>query len=278
MTPLEPLFERPDLPWFGLPAALATLYGGDFGLARPRLYANFVASVDGVVTLPGPQESGAVISGGSEPDRFVMGLLRASAEAVVIGAGTFRKAARAVWLPESIFPPAAAAFAELRRKLGLTPQPQLVVVSASGALDPTQPALAGALVVTTRAGERRLAGTLPPGARVVAHDGPALRSTDLMDLLAAEDLRVVLTEGGPSLFGQLLRDGAVDEIFLTTSPRLFGRVVPDGRKSLVDGVDLAGRPLELVSVRRHESHLFLRYAADGTALRRSGPQLSSMMT
>jgi riboflavin biosynthesis pyrimidine reductase len=269
MTPLDVLFERPSLPRFGVPAALAALYGGDFGLTRPRLYANFVASVDGVVTLPGPRESGAVISGGSEPDRFVMGLLRASADAVVIGASTFRKAAGAVWLPESIFPAAAAGFAELRRGLGLAPQPQLVVVTASGVLDPTAPALVGALVVTTRAGERRLSGMLPSGTRVVAHDAPALRSSDLMDLLAAENLRVVLTEGGPSLFGQLLRDGVVDEIFLTTSPRLFGRVIPDGRKSLVDGVDLAGHPLELVSLRRHESHLFLRYTMDGAGLRRA---------
>ena len=175
MTPLELLFERPGLPHFGVPPALAALYGGDFGVARPRLYANFVASVDGVVTLPGPQESGAIISGGSAPDRFVMGLLRASADAVVIGAGTFRKASGADWLPESIFPPAAPSFAELRRRLGLPPQPRLVIVSASGSLDITRPALVGALVVTTRAGERRLAGTLPSGARIVAHDGPALR-------------------------------------------------------------------------------------------------------
>ena len=54
MKPIEPLFERDGLPRFGLPAALATSYGGDFGLARPTLYANFVCAVDGVVALPGP--------------------------------------------------------------------------------------------------------------------------------------------------------------------------------------------------------------------------------
>jgi riboflavin biosynthesis pyrimidine reductase len=265
MTPLEPLFERPGLPAFGVPAPLAELYGGDFGLARPRLYANFVASVDGVVTLTGRSESGAVISGGSEADRFLMGLLRASADAVLIGAGTFRKTPGATWWPESIFPSAAAAFAELRRGLGLAPRPRLVVVSASGAIDPSRPGLAEALIITTRTGERRLAGTLPPGARLLAKDGPALRSSDLMDLLGAEGLRVVLTEGGPTLFGQLLQDGVVDEIFLTTSPRLFGRMGVDGRKSLVDGVDLAGRSMELASLRRHESHLFLRYTLTAVA-------------
>jgi hypothetical protein len=42
--PLECLFERDALPRFGLPSALTALYGGDFGLARPAIYANFVAS------------------------------------------------------------------------------------------------------------------------------------------------------------------------------------------------------------------------------------------
>ena len=74
MKPIELLFERDGLPRFDLPAALATSYGGDFGLARPALYANFVSAVDGVVALPGPGESGGVVSGASEPDRFVMGL------------------------------------------------------------------------------------------------------------------------------------------------------------------------------------------------------------
>jgi riboflavin biosynthesis pyrimidine reductase len=75
-------------------------------------------------------------------------------------------------------------------------------------------------------------------------------------------LHVVLTEGGPSLVGQLVRERLVDELFLTTSPRLFGRKGNDGRKSLIEGVDLAGQSLQLLSVRRHESHLFLRYALE----------------
>ena len=51
-SPLERLFERPDLPEFTLPAGLAAAYGGNMRFARPRVFANFVASVDGVVALP----------------------------------------------------------------------------------------------------------------------------------------------------------------------------------------------------------------------------------
>jgi len=70
--PIERLFERNSVPRFGLSAGLAKSYGGDFGLARPLLYANFVSSADGVVALPIVGESGTVVSGNSEPDRFVM--------------------------------------------------------------------------------------------------------------------------------------------------------------------------------------------------------------
>src|SRR5438128_1967001 len=90
--PLQLLFEREGLPVFDLPEPLQVCYGGPFGLPGQCVYANFVASVDGVVALRTKEESGHIISGGSEADRFVMGVLRACADAVLIGAGTFRKA------------------------------------------------------------------------------------------------------------------------------------------------------------------------------------------
>jgi riboflavin biosynthesis pyrimidine reductase len=260
MTPIEQLFERDGLPRFGISAALAKRYGGDFGLARPLLYANFVSSADGVVALPIAGESGGVVSGNSEPDRFVMGLLRAAADAVLIGAGTFRAGAGELWHPESAFPEAREQFVELRAQLGLRPHPLLVVVTASGNIDVTQAALGDGLVVTTAQGEARMRGKLPSGARMVVLDARRFECRALLELLHDRKLQTILTEGGPSLVGQLLDEGLLDELFVTTSPRLFGRRTGDGRKSLVEGVDLDGRSLDLLSVRRHESHLFLRYA------------------
>ena len=266
MKPIERMFERDGLPRFALPAALAKSYGGDFGLARPLLYANFVCSADGVVALPGPGESGGVVSGNSEPDRFVMGLLRAVADAVLIGAGTFRAGTGDLWHPESAFPAAREQFVELREQLGLRPHPLLVVVTASGNIDEAQPALRDCLVVTTAQGEARLRAKLPIGTKlpgdlsIAVLDAQRFECHALLGLLHDRRLRVILTEGGPSLVGQLLDAGLLDELFITMSPRLFGRRPSDGRKSLVEGVDLGGLALELLSLRRHDSHLFLRYA------------------
>jgi hypothetical protein len=51
--PLELLFEHSDLPRFELPSELIASYGGTLGFESPCVYANFVASLDGVVALPG---------------------------------------------------------------------------------------------------------------------------------------------------------------------------------------------------------------------------------
>src|SRR5262245_19796751 len=257
--PLEVLFEREHLPRFELPAALVAAYGGGLGFSRPRLFANFVASLDGVVGLPEGGESGQIISGKSQADRFVMGLLRACAEAVIVGAGTFRRSTGHLWRAQTIFPGAAAAFAEARRGLGLAPEPRLVLVTGSGALEPEAPAVRDALIVTTPRSEAKLRATLPASAEIVALASDPIAPTELVALLHKRGYRLLLTEGGPSLFAELLAAKLVDDVFLTSSPKLFGQTPGDQRKSLVFGRDLGGTPLDLVSARRHGSHLFLRY-------------------
>jgi riboflavin biosynthesis pyrimidine reductase len=264
MKPLARLFEREGLPSFPLPTALAATYGGDFGLHRPAVYANFVSSVDGVVSLPDAGESGRVVSGDDEPDRFIMGLLRACADAVLIGAGTFRKAGGGLWHPETVFPAARALFADLRRQLGLRPHPLLVVVTASGNIDLAQPALHDALVITTPQGEKHMQAGLPSGARVAMLEAP-ISGHSLLDVLHTEGLQTVLVEGGPTLLGQLLKERLIHELFLTIAPRLFGRSQGDGRKSLVEGIDVQGCFLDLLSVRGHDLHLYLRYALQNRA-------------
>ncbi|HEX4475456.1 MAG TPA: dihydrofolate reductase family protein [Polyangiaceae bacterium] len=259
---LERLFERPGLPEVDLPALLVEHYGGPFGLARPCVYANFVASVDGVVALPDGGESGKIISGGSRADRFVMGLLRSCADAVIIGAGTFRRSPGALWDAESIDPARATLYAEFRARRRLTPKPPLVLVTGSGDLDVARPAIANAIVATTRAGGDKLRDRLPSTARLWVMDADEVRFGDVVARLHAEGFRSLLCEGGPSLIAEVVAAKLLDELFVTSSPKLFGRFPNDGRKSLTDGRDLGGAPLELASVRRNGSHLFLRYALD----------------
>jgi riboflavin biosynthesis pyrimidine reductase len=71
-----------------------------------------------------------------------------------------------------------------------------------------------------------------------------------------------VSEAGPLLFGQLVRAGLVDELFLTVSPQLAGRDAGHPRVPLVDGAALwpdAPRWARLASARSAGDHLFLRY-------------------
>ncbi|WP_371648835.1 RibD family protein [Streptomyces mirabilis] len=263
LEPLELLYEESGWTRFGLPPALATAYSGELCFTLPCVYANFVTSIDGVVAL-GPEylSSGSAISGREPADRFVMGLLRASADAVLIGAGTLRATPRHRWTPDHVCPEAAADFAKLRRDLGHATQPELVVVTASGDLPTEHPALqSGALVVTTVDGARQLDGRLPPTCTLRTAGEGSLRMVDVLAVLQAHGHTAVLTEGGPHLVGNLIAEGLLDELFLTTSPVLAGRA-GTSRPGLVAGLELLPTHpawMDLISVRRRESYLFLRY-------------------
>jgi riboflavin biosynthesis pyrimidine reductase len=268
MTNLEPalevLFEAPGLPAFDLPEELAQAYGGTLGFPGTRTFANFVASIDGVTAIPSVPRSNALIAAGSSSDRFLLGLLRACADVLVVGSGTIAASPRGLWTPAQAFPDAADAYAELRVRLGLAPALELVVLSASGSVDADHPALAGnALVLTTDAGLGRLGPDVPA---VSAGRGPELDIRAAFELLRSRGARRILAEGGPRVLGSLLAAGLVDELFLTVSPILVGR---DGgeRFALVEGADLlaTGPPrATLLGVRRDVDHLFLRYALGGS--------------
>lgn len=258
--PLELLFEQPGLPSTELGAELHCTYGGGtLGFEQGALIANFVSSLDGVVALPEGGESGMVISQNSAADHFVMGLLRALADVVLVGAGTLRRSPGHRWVPEAIFRSAAGQYAALRHRLGLAQQPRFVVVSASGSINTTQPALEDALIATTRAAETSLRARVPANCRVLAFPGDRVDLRELVRILREEGARLLLTEGGPNAFAELIALGLVDELFLTSAPSIFGRFPGDRRKALTDGFDLAGGTLRLRSVRRHGSHLFLRH-------------------
>jgi riboflavin biosynthesis pyrimidine reductase len=266
VEPLEVLFDgkqegRP----IRLPEGLLELYGGGLSLPDDCLYANFVSSVDGVVALGDPSvSSGPALSGRSEADRFVMGLLRAVAGAVLIGGGTLRDDPGHLWTAPYIFPPLADDFAQLRSALGLDASPLLVVVTASGEIDVREKALEqGALVLTTESGAARLQGRLPTASKLRVLGETEFGIERALAAVRAEGVRRLLSEGGPRILGQLVGPDLVDDLFLTFSPVLAGRAPDVQRLGLLEGLALpagALRTVRLSSVRRHGGHLLLRYA------------------
>lgn len=262
--PLVALYEHPDLPHRTLPHALATRYGGDLDFPDRCLYANFVSSIDGVVALgPHYPSSGSTISGRAPADRFVMALLRACADAVVIGAGALRTSTDYRWLPDTACPALSTEFADLRRSRKLPDEPELVVVTGSGDLPVEHAALqAGAVIATTATGAARLTGRVPATCTVLSlGDGATVRLSALVEALHERGHTVILSEAGPRLAGQFLEEALLDELFLTVSPVLAGRDHTT-RDGLVAGLELLPEHREageLISARRQASYLFLRY-------------------
>jgi riboflavin biosynthesis pyrimidine reductase len=263
IEPFTVLAEDEDLPRWDVPDQLRALYGGAIGLDEPCVVANFVESLDGVVAVPGLPRSHAVIGDDSEADRFVLALMRACADAVVVGSGTLLASPKGTWRTDRAYPPAAEALAELRTRRGRPEQPLVVVVTTGASLDPAHPVLeSGALVLTTDGAADRVRAAIPGAADVVAvNDAETVDLSRALDVLRDRGCPVVLTEAGPSMFGSLVASRLVDELFLTVSPVLAGRGAT-ARLGLVEGVELvphtrtSGR---IRSVRTHGSHLFLRY-------------------
>ena len=241
-------------------------YGGPLRLptGRPFVYANFVSTLDGVVSFGSPTAEAKHISRGFASDRFVMALLRAVADVVVIGAGTLRAERGAVLTPEQAFPAARDDFARLRTALGKPAQPTAVVVSATGRIDGAARLFQSGqrvVVVTSEAADPGARAALPDVEwRIAAGAPPSGRQ--LLDAIA--DLGpAVLCEGGPALLGTMLAAGVVHELFLTIAPQLAGRSPTERRLGLVEGV--AFTPAQapwgrLRGIKRDGDYLFLRLA------------------
>jgi riboflavin biosynthesis pyrimidine reductase len=263
---LELLSEPPGLRSFPLPAELRRLYPGALGFPDEWVYANFVSTLDGVVALPGVAGSNRLIADASEADRLVMGLLRACADVVLIGAGTLRGSPRAVWTAESAYPDAAPAFAELRAGLGLQEHPDIAIITSGTDLPSNHPILERQpIILTTADGAERLEPLLPTAQVVSVSAGNRVELPAAVDALRARGYGRILSESGPHLFGSLVAAQLVDELFLTVSPLVAGRAPgASAALSLIEGLALLPESRvawELHGVRRHGSHLFLRYAA-----------------
>jgi riboflavin biosynthesis pyrimidine reductase len=263
-----------------LPQELSELYDGDLhlhtsGAARPFVIANFVSTLDGVVSYEIKNNSGgSTISGSNPADRFIMGLLRASADAVMVGAGTLHDtSAKSLWTPESTYPDAKRLYAEYRVNALHKPEyPLLVIVSGSGQLELERaifrtPAMR-TVVITTSAGRdeltRRGVATLNSvEVHALNSSSGTIAPREILQLLQSQfGVKTLLHEGGPTLFGQFLAADAVDELFLTLSPQIAGRERDVTRPALVQGVQFmpdSAPGFQMVCVKERAAYLYLRY-------------------
>lgn len=178
----------------------------------PLLRAGFVLSVDGSTTVDG--QSGGLHTAS---DGQAFRALRATADAVVVGAGT----ARAEDYREVVLP---ASGRQWRAATGRPPEVPVVVVSRRLDLSPTARLFARArpVVVTCASAPRDRAAALAAVADVLVCGADAVDLREMVRALHDRGLTRLVCEGGASLLADLLAADLVDELCFTVAPYLLG--------------------------------------------------------
>ncbi|MBD8485564.1 dihydrofolate reductase family protein [Frigoribacterium sp. CFBP 8759] len=220
------------------PARIRELYAPP---SETWLRLNLIAAVSG--DAAGADGTSETLSNAT--DRTILAAIRSLADGVLVGAASVR--AEGYRVPKSS---------------------RLVVVTASGDLSGHRmdPAEAERVVVvcpeSARARVRETLGeAIWASARVLTatDDGGRLEPAAILRCLREQRLRSLVCEGGPSLAGQFLRDGLVDELCLSTSPVVIGSGLPVFGRERFDPASLVLGQL-LVD---EQSTLYARWSVDG---------------
>lgn len=269
-SPYLCFFDEQEPSGIDLPDSWHSVYGHWYMPEKtgiPYTYVNFVTSRDGRISFREPgKSSGGPISRYYRHDLWMMGLLRARADAILIGASALHTAPRHIWTPTAIFPDDRTAWEEIRAAEGRTPVPLHVVVTRSGAVDANSVVLRDpaiqAIIATTTAGaeQARAAIGASPNVEIVAF-GEDIAYRRLQETLTASfGVRSLLSEAGSQVYGAMIAGAAVHDEFLTLSPILVGSSAARPRPGLIEGTTFmpdAPPQSRLLSIRRSADYLFL---------------------
>jgi 2,5-diamino-6-(ribosylamino)-4(3H)-pyrimidinone 5'-phosphate reductase len=182
---------------------------------RPYVYVNMIMSTDGKVVIEG-NEQGL----GSPIDQRLMRELRVSADVVLNGASTLRTSGTSSRLgdPE---------LGNIRTARGKSEAPIAAVMSGSANLPLDTLFFTGTdfqsvVYVGVEAPQDRIDAIRTTGRDVIQLPASDSVSWMLRHMRTELGAKYVLLEGGPTINGQFLDSGFVDEYFLTIGPCIVG--------------------------------------------------------
>jgi len=202
----------------GLPAFTqldaATTYAAYAPPRSPWFRSNMVMTLDGSAT-GADGRSGSI---NNAVDGVVFEALRASAHAIVVGAGTLRAERYTPLVVDD-------AWRGLREQRGLPPALPLVAIGNSGEVPPRLRGVRdGTVVLATHSS----APGLDAARNAVGADNVIVRGDGEVDLAAVvtalheRGWTQLLTEGGPTLLATMVHAGLVDELCFTIVPTVIG--------------------------------------------------------
>ena len=214
---------------------------------RPYTIANFIASADGRATIGG--RSGPL---GDDGDRAMFHGLREQVDAVITGTVTLQTERYGRVLRKS-------ERRERREALGLSPEPLAAVFTRSGHVPVEIPlfAVPDARIVVFTPKPADIASCAAQVETVILEPAELTLTTAMRRLRNDYSIRTLLCEGGPTLFGALLHERLIDELFLTIAPKLAG----GGRgPTITSGPELADpRGLRVKWLLERSGLMYLRY-------------------
>lgn len=192
---------------------------------RPFVFVNFIATADGRATIAG--RTGPIAN---RADYELFHALRRRVDAVMVGAETVRVESYGPMDPVGVL---VTRGARVPADVGLLEAPgnRIVVLTPSPDAE------------------------LPPCEADVAYLRAPLEE-GVRRLRTEHGIASIDCEGGPQLFGDLLRAGLVDEVHLVIASKL---VAGDDPTTIVSGPPLEPLDLELRSLHESGGYLFLRY-------------------
>jgi riboflavin biosynthesis pyrimidine reductase len=199
--------------------------------AKPFVYTNFIASLDGRISLPDSQTAKRVVPRAiaNARDWRLFQELAACADSLVMSARYVRDLPRGVTaqsFPVSV-KPEHDDLLQWRLAHGFAPQPALVIVTASLEL-PSLVTLAesgrSVYVATGNAADpRKVARIEADGVRVLrVGDGTRVAGRRLIEALARERHRTIAMLGGGEVLHALVVDDVLDRLYLTLACRMLG--------------------------------------------------------
>jgi len=246
-SPFQLLFNDEVAAAPSLPPEFLAIYPGDWHLptveGRPYTYTNFAQARDGRISYNEPGASaGADVTDYNAHDRWLMGLLRVRADAIMSGDATVHLEPEHLWTAEFMCPTDAPALTALRQAEEYAPVPFLVIVSLNGQLNFESACFRHAaghvILATTTAGADYARGATCQAKLDVHNLGAQMVDLKRLSAMLYSDygVRNLLCEGGARLFANMLDAGLIDEEFVTFCPNFIGRSQEKFRPSYTEGV------------------------------------------
>lgn len=213
---------------------------------QPWVRTDFVSSLDGAAWAA----DGTSGDLGGDVDKRAFSMMRSLADIIVVGAGTARTEGYRPLTERSVDQ-------AVRARHDLSPAPILIVVSRSLNV-PDELIDGGAVIVTSHAAPPERIADLQQRTDVLVHGADEIDWPAVCADWFARGWHRVLCEGGPSLHGDLLRAGVVDEICVTIAPLVASG--PAGRIAADD--QSLGRSARLAGVAHVDGVLLTRWHPD----------------